>query len=80
MGLSSSHRFLREANRAAGAGDYFRWPAVGAALGYTDDQSIRALSSLDERKLLILLVEGNARLLGAGRRLAQELEVNHPGR
>jgi len=80
MGLSSAHRFLREASRAAGAGDYFRWQAVGAALGYTDDQSIRAVNSLDERKLLILLVEGNARLLGAGRRLAQELEVSHPGR
>jgi len=30
--------------------------------------------------LLILLVEGNARLLGAGRRLAQELEITKPGR
>ena len=80
MGLSLAHRFLREANRAAGAGDYFRWPAVGSALGYTDDQSLRALNALDQRKLLILLVEGNARLLGAGRRLAQELEISKPGR
>jgi len=55
-------------------------PAVGAALGYTDDQSLRALNALDQRKLLILLVEGNARLLGAGRRLAQELEISKPGR
>lgn len=80
MGLSSSLRFLREANRIAGAGDYFRWTAVGAALGYSDDKSIRAVKSLDERKLLILLVEGQARLLGAGRRLAAELEVTKPGR
>jgi len=55
-------------------------PAVAAALGYTDDQSIRALNSLDQRKLLILLVEGNARLLAAGRRLAQQLETTQPGR
>jgi hypothetical protein len=80
MGLSSAHRFLCEANRAAGTGEYFRWQAVGAALGYTDDQSIRALNSLDDRKLLILLVEGNARLLGAGRRLAHELGVARLGR
>ena len=80
MGLSLAHRFLREANRAAGGGDYFRWPAVGAALGYTDDQSIRALNSLDQRKLLILLVGGDARLLGASRRLAAELEAARSGR
>jgi hypothetical protein len=41
---------------------------VGAAPGYTDAQSIRAVKSLDERKLPILLVEGHARLLTAGRR------------
>jgi hypothetical protein len=80
MGLSSSLRFLREANRIAGTGDYFRWSAVGAALGYSDDQSIRALESLDERKLLILLVDGHARLLRAGRRRAAELEATKPGR
>ena len=75
MGLSSTHRFLCEAHRVAGAGDYFRWTQVGASLGYSDDQSIRALKSLDERKLLILLVEGHARLLAAGRRLATQLDA-----
>jgi hypothetical protein len=80
MGLSSTQCFLREAHRAAGPGDYFRWAAVGRTLGYPDDRSIRALKSLEERKLLILLVEGNARLLQAGRRLAVELEARQAGR
>jgi Mn-dependent DtxR family transcriptional regulator len=75
MALSPTNRFLREAYRIAGPADYFRWADVARALGYSDDKSIRALQSLDQRKLLIVLVEGNARLLRAGRELAARLDA-----
>jgi hypothetical protein len=73
MGLSSSQRFLVSACRSAGPGEYFRWQQVGADLGYSESETHEAVRSLDQRKLLILLVEGNARVLDAGRALAERL-------
>ena len=59
-----------EASRAAGPGNYFRWQSVGSALGFSAAQSEQTMRSLDERKLVILLLDGDARLLEAGRRIA----------
>src|SRR4051812_11434837 len=73
MGLSTTQHFLVEAIRAAGAGDYFRWHQVGAALGHSEAESGRLVQSLNDRKLLILLREGDARLLTAGRDLGRRL-------
>ena len=68
--MSSTQRFLMEASRAAGSGSYFRWQAVGSALGFSAAQSEQTMRSLDERRLVILLLDGDARLLDAGRRIA----------
>jgi hypothetical protein len=73
MGLSASQRFLVEATRAAGAGDFFRWRGVGDTLGYSDAQAGEAVQSLGERRLLVLFADGQARLLAAGRELAERL-------
>ena len=75
MGLSSTQRFLVEASRATGSGDYFRWRQVGATLGHSEAESGRLIQSLNDRSLLILLQEGNARLLPAGRDLARRLDA-----
>ena len=79
MGLSATQRFLVEADRAAGTGDLFRCSAVGDALGYTPAQADGAARALGERKLVILLHGGEARLLAAGRRSAAELAARHGG-
>lgn len=68
--MSAAQQFLLEAARAAGAGGYFRWNAVGLAVGLTASQSHQAMRSLNDRKLVLLLLEGDARLLDAGRVLA----------
>ena len=75
MGLSASQRFLVEGNRAAGAGDCFRWRGVGDALGYSNAQADEAVQSLGARRLLVLLADGEVRISPAGRQLAQKLEV-----
>lgn len=75
MGLSVTQRFLVGAIRAAGAGDYFRWDSVGTSLGYSPAEADQAMKSLDERKLVVLLQEGAARLSIAGRRLGGQLEA-----
>ena len=75
MGLSTAQQFLVQATRAAGTDDYFRWQSVGTAIGLTPTQSGVAVRSLGDRKLVILLLEGNARLLAAGRQLAGRLEA-----
>ena len=80
MGMSAAQQFLVEATRSAGRTDYFRWQSVGLAIGFSPAQSDNALKSLGERKLIILLSEGNARLLDAGRQLAARLEAKAPGR
>jgi len=80
MGLSAAQQFLVEATRTAGRSDYFRWQSVGAAIGFSTAQSDTAVRSLGDRKLVILLLEGNARLLDAGRQLAARLEAKTPGR
>jgi hypothetical protein len=73
MGLNFSQQFLVEAARAAGSGDYFRWEAVGISLGLSPSESDQAVRSLNDRKLVILLLEGDARLLEACRQLATRL-------
>ena len=73
MGLSNSQRFLIKANASTGAGEYFRWQQVGDALGYSGAETDQAVRSLADRKLLIRLLEGNARILDAGRALATRL-------
>ncbi len=75
MGLSASQRFLVEGNRAAGAGDCFRWRGVGDTLGYSHAQSGEAVQSLGERRLLVVLADGEVRISPAGRQLAEKLEV-----
>jgi hypothetical protein len=74
MGLSTTRRFLVEATRTA-AGDYFRWRQVGVALGHSEAEAGRLIQSLNDRKLIILLRDGDARLLTAGRDLARQLEA-----
>lgn len=73
MGLSTSQRFLLEADRAAGHGDVFHWRHVGTALGYSETQSTQALDSLGQRRLLLVLSDGQVRLNPAGRQLATKL-------
>ena len=75
MGLSVTQAFLLGAYRAAGPEQYFRWREVGAGLGYSGEQSEHAVRSLDERGLLVLLAEGNARLCATGAALASHLEA-----
>src|SRR4051812_28263126 len=75
MGLSTTQQFLVEAARAAGAGDYFRGRQVGVTPGYAEAESGRLIQSLNDRSLLILPQEGDARLLPAGRDLARRLEA-----
>ena len=77
--MSATQRFLVEASRAAGTGCYFRWQAVGSSLGISAAESERTMRSLDERKLVILLLDGDARLLDAGRRLAEKTGDAAPG-
>jgi hypothetical protein len=68
--MSTTQRFLIEASRAAGSGRYFRWRSVGSTLGYSAAESEKTMRALDERKLVVLLLDGDARLLDAGRQLA----------
>ena len=75
MGLSTSQRFLVEANRVAGASDCCRWRGVGQALGYSDAQAGEAVNSLGERRLLVQLADGEVRISAAGRVLAEKLEL-----
>ena len=75
MQLSVAQRFLVEATRATGPDEYFRWHAVAATLGYSEAEARQAMQSLDDRKLVILLLEGNARLLDAGRQMGAKLEA-----
>ena len=75
MALSATHRFLVEANRLAGPDFYFRGQAVAAALGYSEEETEMAMRSLDHRKLLIRLTDGQARLRASGRTLARMLEA-----
>jgi len=75
MGLSTSQRFLVEANRVAGATDCFRWRGVGQALGYSDAQAGEAIQSLGDRRLLVQLADGEVRISAAGRILAEKLEL-----
>jgi len=79
MGLSVTQRFLVEAARACGDGDFFRWPLVGSALGYSAAESGRAVQSLNERKLVIALAGGDARLLAAGRQLVARIGAKSAG-
>ena len=72
--MNPTQRFLIEASRTVGAGDYFRWHTVGAALGYSAAESERTMQVLSERKLVILLLDGDGRLLEAGRRLVVRLK------
>ena len=75
MGLSTSQRFLIEANRVAGANDCFRWQGVGEALGYSPAQAGVAVQSLGDRRLLVPLADGEVRISPAGRILAEKLEL-----
>ena len=75
MGLSTSQRFLIEAGRVAGPEDYFRWREIGDTLGYTEAESSTAARSLCERKLLVILSDGDARLLPAGRERVEQLRT-----
>src|SRR5947209_15970906 len=68
--MSSTQRFLAEASRAAGTGRYFRWRTVGSSLGFSAAETEKTMRALDERKLVVMLLDGDARLLDAGRQLA----------
>jgi hypothetical protein len=78
MGLNVSQQLLVEAARAAGSGDYFRWASVGTSIGLSPSESDQAVRCLNDRKLVILLLEGDARLLEAGRQLATRLAAKQP--
>lgn len=79
MGLSAAQQFLVEATRAAGLTDYFRWQSIGATIGLSPAESDIAVQSLGDRKLIIRLLQGDARLLDAGRQLAARLEAKTGG-
>lgn len=74
MGLSATQAFLVGAYRAAGPEQYFRWRDVGTGLGYSGEQSEHAVKSLDERGLVVMMTEGNARLCASGAAMASQLE------
>lgn len=76
--MKPTQQFLIEASRTVGASDYFRWHTVGAALGYSVAESERTMRVLSERKLVMLLLDGDARLLDAGRQLAARLKSAVP--
>jgi hypothetical protein len=80
MGLSATQRFLVEANLSANAEGYFASHAVGAAIGYTALESDSAVRSLSERKMVIGLDHGQARLLAAGREMALQLKTKFTDR
>ena len=74
MALSSTQKFLVGAASAASAEGYFRPRDVGRALGFTAEESARALRALAERNLIAQLQEGQARLRSEGRAMASRLD------
>ena len=74
MGLGATQAFLVGAYRAAGPDLYFRWRDVGTGVRYSGEQSEHAARSLDERGMLTMLNDGNARLCAPGIALAVQLE------
>lgn len=74
MGLSITQRFLVAANQIAAPDGCFHWRSVGQAIGISESQSDATTRALDDRRLLIRLVGGEARLLAAGRQRAAELQ------
>jgi hypothetical protein len=79
MSLSDGKRFLIAANDVARGHDYFPWRAVGRRLDWPEARSRAVLASLGARKLVIALHGEEARLLPAGRSLAEQLLARHPG-
>ena len=75
MPISTSQRFLVAAARAADAEGYFACSAVAATLRCSPAERDTAVRSLAERKLIVELDAGQARLLHAGREFAVRLEA-----
>ena len=79
MALSSTQRFLLQACKEAGMDSYFRWSSVGNSLGMSAPESQQVVISLDQRKLIRVLSDGNARLLDAGKRMGAGLDAKQRG-
>lgn len=73
MELSEGEQFLVTACRVAQTHDYFHWRVVGAKLSWPERRALRALMELNELRQVITLRGEEARLLPAGRELAEKL-------
>lgn len=75
MALSVTQQFLVQACRDANTEFYFRWHGVGTSIGLSEAQAQHAVQTLDERKLIRKLSNGDARILDAGKRMGASLET-----
>lgn len=73
MNRTDEEKFLIAANTVAAVHDYFHWRVVGSVLKWPELKSIRVLRYLNEQLLVAAQHGEEARLLPAGRQLAQEL-------
>jgi hypothetical protein len=73
MTLTDEQQFLLAANTVAAVHDYFHWRVVGSALKWPEMKSVRMLRVLNEQLLVAAQRGEEARLLPAGRQLAQQL-------
>jgi hypothetical protein len=73
MTLTDEQQFLLAANTVAAVHDYFHWRVVGSALKWPEMKSVRMLRLLNEQLLVAAQRGEEARLLPAGRQLAQQL-------
>ena len=73
MNHTDEQQFLIAANTVAAVHDYFHWRVVGSLLKWPEMKSIRTLRFLNAQLLVAAQHGEEARLLPAGRQLAQEL-------
>lgn len=73
MNRTDEQQFLVAAHSAAAVHDYFHWRVVGGALKWPEGKSIRTLRFLTAQLLVATQHGEEARLLPAGRQLAQQL-------
>lgn len=78
MELTEGEQFLVTACRVAQTHDYFHWRVVGAKLCWPERRALRVLMELDKLRQMITLRGEEARLLPAGRELAETL-IRHTG-
>jgi hypothetical protein len=77
MSLTDEQQFLLAANTVAAVHDYFHWRVVGSVLKWPELKSVRTLRTLDQRHLVCAERDEEARMLPAGRLLAQQLAAQY---